>query len=138
MRLRLDTVLDELICVINSDEYFKDIRVIKAYPFDVKPTRPPHPYIALGIEEIDMCSGSIDSAQRSGQLSVFADIFVSKKQDAQIIYEIFSKMCEALECFNVLSIKAFRIKYDADTQSNVFNCVITFNDELVFGGDYYK
>lgn len=132
--MRLDTVLDELIGVINSNDYFKDVRIIKAYPFDIKPTRPSHPYIALGIEGIDMQSSSIDSAQRSGQLSVFADVFVPSKQSGEKIYDIFSNMCEVLSCFNVLSIKAFRIQYDTYTQSNVLKSVITFHDELVFGG----
>ena len=132
--MRLDNILDELIGVIKADDAFKAVKVIKAYPFDIKPTRLACPYIALGFSEIDMHSGSIDSSQRQGQVSVFADIYVSGRQDGESIYDIFTRLCEVLSCFNVLSIKTQRTEYDAYTQSNVLKSVISFNDEIAFGG----
>lgn len=132
--MRLDTILDELIRLIKSDDYFDNIKVIKAYPSDVKPTRLNSPYIAVGLGEVDMHSSSIDSAQRSGQISVFADVYVSGREDGAIIYDIFTRLCKVLSCFNVLSIKADRTQYDTYTQANVLKGVITFDDEITFGG----
>lgn len=132
--MRLDTILDELIKIIKDNAYFDNIKVIKAYPSDVKPTRLGCPYIAVGLSEIDMHSSSIDSARRSGQISVFADVYVSGKQNCTLIYDIFTKLCEVLSCFNVLSIKADRTQYDTYTQANVLKGIITFDDEITFGG----
>lgn len=132
--MRLDTLLDELIGIIKGDTYFDNIRVIKAYPSDIKPTRLNCPYIALGLSEIDMNSSSIDSSQRSGTISVFADIYVSGRCDGAIICDVFTRLCEVLSCFNVLSIKAGRTQYDTYTQANVLKGVITFDDEITFGG----
>lgn len=132
--MRLDTVLDELIRIIKGDTYFDHIKVIKAYPSDVKPTRLNCPYVAIGLSEIDMHSSSIDSSKRSGMISVFADIYVSGRCDGAIIYDIFTRLCEVLSCFNVLSIKAEHAQYDTYTQANVLKGVITFDDEITFGG----
>ena len=132
--MRLDTVLDKLIGIIKGDVYFDNIKVIRAYPSDIKPTRLNCPYIALGLSEIDMSSSSIDSMQRSGMISVFADIYVSGRNDGAVIYDIFTRLCEMLSRFNVLSIKAERTQYDTYTQANVLKSVITFDDEITFGG----
>lgn len=132
--MRLDTILDELIRIIKGNSYFDNIKVIKAYPSDINPTRLGYPYIAVGLSEIDMQSSGIDSAQRSGQISVFADVYVSGRQDCTLIYDIFTRLCEVLSCFNVLSIKASRMQYDTYTQANVLKGVITFDDEITFGG----
>ncbi len=132
--MRLDNMLDEMVGIIKSDDYFNGIKVIKAYPFDVKPTRFACPYIALGLCEIDMHSISVDSAQRAGTVSVFADIYVSWKKDGAVIYDIFTRLCKVLSCFNVLSIKTQRMEYDTYTQANKLESVITFSDEIAFGG----
>lgn len=133
--MMIDTIIDQLIDVIKKDKYFDNIRVINAYPFKTKPTRITKAYVALGIYEINMKSYNIDDSQRRGEVSVFADIFVPVHSDNGYISEIFMHLCDALKCFNVLSVSASGITADSDIQAVVMKTVITFDDEIHFGGD---
>lgn len=128
--MRLEKLLDRLIDIIKTDDYFADIKVMKAYPCAIAPTRILKDTVALGIEGVELLSVSVDDSNRAGDISVFADIFIPVKKDNGKAYEIFTELCRCLCIFNVIRISAQRIAVDANTASYVLKTVITFNDEI--------
>lgn len=133
--MRIDKITTELINAVKQNEYFNDINVIAAYPKGKKPTRLERICIAFGISEVNISSAYIDEHERTGTVTVFADIFVPLKYDCGIMPVIFSKMCESLSGFNILSITAGRISTDSDIQAYLLKAAVTVGDIITFGGD---
>jgi hypothetical protein len=128
--MRLDEIIDQFIALIKENEYFEDIRAIKAYPCTDAPVRISRATVALGVERIDMSSVSVDESNRAGEVSVFADIFVPLKSGSDKAQEIFLKLCSCLSGYNILSVSAERIAVDVNTSSYVLKTAFTFNDEI--------
>lgn len=128
--LRIDNALDALINTIRADAYFSDIRVIKAYPFSAAPTRLAKETIVFGFDEITFSSTSVDESSRSGNLTVFADIFIPLKINSARAVDVFSQICRCFNGFNILSVRCERITVDVSTASYVLKTAFTFNNEI--------
>lgn len=130
MMLRIDSVLDILINKIKSDEYFSDIKVIKAYPFTAAPTRLTKETVAIGFDEITFSAMSIDESSRAGDVAVFTDVFIPLKMNSSRAIDIFSGICRCFDGFNVLSVRCERITVDVSTAAYVLKTSFTFNNEI--------
>ena len=128
--MRVENMVDELIYLIKSDDYFSDITVMKAYPCTAAPTRIAKKTVALGLENIDLSSSSVGESNRAGNVSVFADIFVPLKSENSKTCEIFTRLCRCFYVYPILSISAQRITVDINTSSYVLKTKFTFNDEI--------
>jgi hypothetical protein len=133
--MNINSLLDDMLEKINANSFFDDMKIIKAYPCSVKPTRLNNVYISLGINKIDIKPYEIDDVNKAGEVSVFADIFVPIRMDNACMSEIFSRLCTVLEEYNVIGISADRITADNDIQAYVLKTSITFSDEVIFGGE---
>lgn len=131
-------ILNDLISILKEDRYFDHIKVICAYPYSEVPTRAKECCVAIGFDEVKMTSLQLESGERMGDVSVFADIFVPIKDDSRKTCDIFSRICKCFSVFNVVSIFSKRIEVDKNTQTYVLKTKITFNDEIVFGGGKYE
>lgn len=78
--MKIENILDALIRLIESDDYFSSVNILKAYPCSPAPSRLAGETVALGLEEIKMSSSSVDESNRAGEISVFADIFIPVKK----------------------------------------------------------
>lgn len=128
--MRVENIIDELIALIKSDAYFSNIKVIKAYPCTAAPTRITAETVALGLEKINLSSASVDDSNRSGDVSVFADIFIPVKDNNGRASDIFTRLCSCCSVYNILSVSAQRITVDITTAAYVLKTVFTFNDEI--------
>lgn len=132
--MTLDSILYDIKDKMNKSPAFKGIKVITAYENKIKPTRLNNPVIALGFDCINLDSQSIDESERSGEIKIFADIYVPQKSKAYNAQEIFVNICELMGCFNVLSVSAGRLAYDAQAQAFLLNAGLCFRDTVDFGG----
>lgn len=128
--MRLEAFMDELICIIQSDNDFSDIRIMKAYPCTPAPSRLEKETIAVGFEEITLSSASVDEGRRAGNVCVYIDIFVPLRVDNSRLSEIFTMICRCLSDCNVLSISADKAAVDVNTASYVMKTKFTFNGEI--------
>lgn len=128
--MKIESFMDEFIGLIKSDDYFSDMKIIKAYPCTAAPVRLSKETIALGFEKVDFSSVSVDDNSRAGSISVFADIFVPLKTDNGRACDIFSRLCRCFGRYNVISVSAQRITVDMNTASYVMKTAFTFNDEI--------
>ncbi len=128
--MKIESLIDNLIKVISEDSYFSDIKLIKAYPCTIAPTRIGVETVAFGLDKISLSSSSVDDSNRDGDVSVFADIFIPIKTENSRAGEIFSRLCKCLSIYNILSVSAERITVDVNTSAYVLKTVFTFNDEI--------
>lgn len=128
--MQIESFIDEFIGLIKNDDYFSDIKIIKAYPCTAAPVRLSKETIALGFEKVDFSSVSVDDNSRAGSICVFADIFVPLKTDNGRVRDIFSRLCRCFGRYNVISVSAQRITVDMNTASYVMKTAFTFNDEI--------
>lgn len=130
--INTEKMIDEL---RNSIDDTENVKIIKAYPFSDKPTRITKAYIAVGIKEIRLEPYQIDYPDKTGELIISADLFCPLKWDSSEIIRLFSKLCAAVEKYNITSIKAGEITADTNTQAYRLKTAITFYNEFDFGGD---
>lgn len=130
--INTEKMIDEL---MNSIDDTENVKIIKAYPFSDKPTRITKAYIAVGIKEIKLEPYQIDYPDKTGELIISADLFCPLKWDSGGLIRLFSKLCAAVEKYNITSIKAGEITADTNTQAYRLKTAITFYNEFDFGGD---
>ncbi len=133
--MRIDDITLTIKKIIREDAFFENTGVINAFPNRMKSTRLHKPVIALGVDNIEMESEQIESSSRSGQISVFADIFLPTSSGISELENIFSNLCRCFNHFNIISIRTGRIEFDDYAQTYVMKTVFTFNDEIEFGSD---
>lgn len=128
--MKIENIIDRLIAVISADDYFSDIKIIKAYPCTIAPSRIATETVALGFDEIRLSSASVDDSNRAGDISVFVDIFIPIKMENSKACDIFSRICRCFYVYNILSVSAQRMAVDINTSAYVLKTVFTFNDEI--------
>lgn len=128
--MKIENIIDRLIEVISADDYFSDIKIIKAYPCTIAPSRIATETVALGFDEIRLSSASVDDSNRAGDISVFVDIFIPIKMENSRACDIFSRICRCFYVYNILSVSAQRMEVDINTSAYVLKTVFTFNDEI--------
>lgn len=130
--MNTEKIIDEL---MNSFHNAENVKVIKAYPFSDKPTRITKAYIAVGIKEIRLEPYQIDYPDQAGELIISADLFCPLKWDRDELIRLFSRLCTAVEKYNITSIKAGEITADTNIQAYRLKTTITVYNEFDFGGD---
>lgn len=128
--MKIENVLDDIIRTIQADEYFSDIRVIKAYPCSVAPTRLADETVVIGFDEIRFSSMCVDESGREGDIAVFIDIFVPVKMNSSRASDILSRLCRCFGNYNVLSVCAERLTVDLNTAAYQLRTAFTFNYEI--------
>lgn len=130
----LDEILIEIKEKFSQSSLFQGVKIIMAYENRSKPVRLANPVVALGIDSVELSSDSVGENSRSGEIKVFADIFVPTDSDVINPQEIFINICKLLACYNVLSVTAQRMVYDSQTQSYLLAASVCFRDMVDFGG----
>ena len=133
--IKTENMIDELINTIKSDDSFKDVKIIKAYPSYDKPTRLSRAHIAIGIMKMNLEPYQIDNPEKAGELTIFADLFCPLKWDNSELTKLFSRLCSAVQEYNITSIQAEKITADSNTQAYQLKTTITFYNVFDFGGD---
>lgn len=132
--VKIDTLISGIVEDIKDDSYFADMKIINAYPNEIKPTRLSCVYIALGISEINIKPNQIDFSHKAGEVSVFADIYIPIRSNENM-GEIFTQLCRVMNYYNLSSVRTYRMTADRDAEANVLKAVFTFVDCVDFGGD---
>ncbi len=133
--IKAEKMIDELMNTIKSDNRFKDVKIIKAYPNYDKPTRLSRAHIAIGIMKMNFEPYQIDDSEKAGELTIFADLFCPLKWDNSELTKLFSGLCNTIAKYNITSIQAEKITADANTQAYQLKTTITFYNAFDFGGD---
>lgn len=132
--MRIDTEIEKLKAVLKSCQQLKNVKIISAFPYQLKPTRLEYPVIAVGLHHLEAESSQLEHSERCGDLSIFADIYVPNKLGGDYACRLLCDMCDALDEYNIASISAQKPEYRNNIQAVLIKAVITFSGIISNGG----
>lgn len=127
--------INDFISAVKNSSALGDVKFIKVYPTNDKPTILDETVVAVGLDKIELENESIGSNIKHGSISIFADIYVPVNKQSSKLTDILSEICSAVSSLCITGIKAGRIEYDHTARAYVLKSVFTFNDEIEFGGE---
>ncbi|MCD7723314.1 MAG: hypothetical protein LUH82_05130 [Clostridiales bacterium] len=132
----LNDAVDNFIELLNNNEYFENISIVKAFGTDTVETLPGCIYIAVGISEMNFSDRAAGQDVKAGEVQIFADIFIpyTVAPGAAAAQEIISEICSSIMDCNVLSIYVGKPYADSNTRCTVVESAYKFNDLICFGG----
>ncbi|MCM1432335.1 MAG: hypothetical protein NC119_00120 [Clostridiales bacterium] len=132
--MKLYNIVPEIKSVLKSSKKMIGAKIISGFPAGNKPTKIENVVISLGIERVDFEPAEIEDSTRTGQVSIYADIYAPAKLKGDISYRVLCILCDSLKDYNIISISAQKMEYQKDIQAFVTKTVITFSDKFTFGG----
>lgn len=133
--IKTENILSDFIDRLEADKFFENIKIIRAYPDEIKPTLLKKAVVALGIKSIDVDESSLGQNIKSGSYSIFADIFVPYSHDKQSMEQIVFRICRNISELNLVAIEVSGITANTTAECFVMKSVFTFNDEICFKED---
>ena len=133
--IKAENILSDFIGKLEADDFFKNVRLTRAYPDEIKPTQLKKAVVAVGLKNIDVDENSVGQDIKSGSYSVFADIFVPYSFNKQSFEEIVFRICKDISELNLVAIEISGIKADTTAECYMMKSLFTFNDEICFKGD---
>lgn len=130
--IKTESVLSDFIHKLEADEFFENIRITRAYPDVIKPTRLKNAVVAVGIKNIEVDENSIGQDIKSGSYSIFANIYVPHAYDKRSFEQIVFRICRDISELNVVAIEISEITVNSTAECLVMRSVFTFNDEICF------
>lgn len=125
---------DSLVQKLRSDEYFKDIKIIRMYP-DASLSRLGENTVAIGAGDIEYEEYSIASNKKYASAAVLAYIYAvgsSKNKKAfEILEHLLDKACD----FPVSTVKVYAAEYDEDAQALKLKTRLTVSCATASGGE---
>lgn len=131
----IKSFLNDFAGYMKNDGFFKDIKIISAYPLCKKPVKLLHPVVAVGFSNVKVSPHQIGSNAKAGEVSLFADIYVPSNMKTDCICDIFCRICASAGQMNISSVSCGKTEYDKTAEAYVTKTVVTFNDEISFGGE---
>lgn len=132
--MTIDNMVDSFIALVKGNSYFDDIKVRRAYPFQVKPTLANNSFVAVYPSDIDVQCGSVGESTYCGEICIAVDIYVPYKFGTECIPKIFSQLIQSVSDWAVTGIQSSAITADSQTLCYIMQCKIIFNDKIEFGG----
>ena len=133
--IKTKNILADFIARLETDEFFKNVRITRAYPDSIKPTQLKKAVIAVGIKNIEVDENSLGQDIKSGSYSIFADIFVPYSYDKQTFERIVFRICADISELNLVAIEISGVTANTTAECYVMKSVFTFNDEISFKGE---
>lgn len=132
--MKLYSIVPEIKSILKSSKKMTGAKIISGFPAGIKPTKIDSVVISLGIDRVDFEPAEIEDSTRTGQVSIYADIYMPVKLKGDVSYRVLCILCDALKNYNIISISAEKMEYQKDIQAFVTKTVITFSDKFTFGG----
>ncbi len=131
--MQTDRALDEIITLLGN--YLDGVEVIGAYPDRTVYTRLEERTVAVGFCGADMSPSSIDGGEKSGEVKIFADIFVPLSYGSAEAFRILTDICRALSPKSVVSVSAERLSFDRALSAYTVKSAIGLSGRIALGGD---
>lgn len=127
--------VDGFVNALKKMECLDKAKIINSYPFCKIPTLIKQPIVAVGFDNAMLKPDQIGSDIKSGNVSVYANVYIPADAYGKISADIFSGICTVASALNVTAISSKGIEYDKAAGVYVMKNVFTFNDEIDFGGE---
>lgn len=130
----LTNEIDALISQLNTNSYFDEIKIIKAFPYTDKPTRLNKIVVAVSPSKINAENISTGGECLYGEYSIDFDIFIPVNKGTPVDTSVIEQLiCTVAVCCP----KAVSVS-EITANNNIFcytaKCTFTFSGEIAIGG----
>jgi hypothetical protein len=122
----LDKKLDEFIDVLKSSDELAQVKIIKAYPYAIKPTRPSKTIVGVYAGKIDMQSVSVGGDELYGSYELKADVFVPQGCDSSAVSQVIAGILNAVANDTISAVSVSQISSDDSISSLTATCTLTY------------
>ncbi len=134
MKTQINSLAEQFISVIKGSGLFDDCDIIRAYPNRKCPARLDKKTIAVGVMGVQAGEPFLDSDEKDGGITLFADIFIPLSMSCDVAINTFSDICIAAEGFNITGVSADAITPDKLLSAYVLKTSVTIKNIIDFGG----
>ena len=133
--IKTENILSDFINRLETDKFFDNVRITRAYSDKIKPTQLKKAVVAVGIKNIEVDDNSLGQGIKTGSYSVFANIYIPHSYDRLSFEQIVFRICRNISELNVVAIEISAVTADSTAECLVMKSVFTFNDEICFKED---
>lgn len=130
----LSNVVDDFISALNQRTDFDGIKVIKAYPYVIKPTKLSKIVVAVSLGDVSGDNVSIGDNCVFGTYRIDACIYSPYDVGADVLPQVAEKIFDTCVNYNPVAITTTQIDTNATALCYTLKCSVTFSDYINFGG----
>ncbi len=131
----LNKEIDEFILNLEANSFFSDMKIIKAYPYAIKPTRLKKTVIAVSPSQISAKNISLGETHFFADYKIDVDIYVPQQFGADSIINIVREILGCAAGFYAVGVTASKINADDNLNCFTSKCTVEFNGEIDLGGN---
>ncbi len=130
----LSKAVDDFIATLKQTEDFGTIKVIKAYPYVIKPTKLSKIVVAVSLGDVSAENISVGDNCIFGTYRIDSYIYSPYAVGADVLPLVAEKIFACCLGFNPVAITTSQVDTDATTLCYTLKCSITFSDLINLGG----
>lgn len=132
--MNIDDTLTTFAKALKADGFFKNIKIIKPFPYEFYAGEIKQSFVCLGLDEVEITPLELGDDTKYADVKIKLNIFtpVSKSSFAK---DIFLNICRVSQSFNIVSIKAEPIVYSKQSKGFRLDAYFTISDKIDFGGE---
>lgn len=130
---KTNEVVENFIRLFEGDERFENIHFLKAFPAKEAPNRLSFPVVVLSLGEVEFSDDAVGESVKTGTCSIRCRIYSDCNSEREESEKLFTELCSCAFSYNLISVSAKPLEFDADTGLMLLDAVFTFHDEFDFG-----
>lgn len=127
--------IDALIAQLKTNQFFENIKIVKAFPYINKPTRLSKTVIAVSPSKISAENISIGSESLFGDYSVDFDIFIPIQEGTPVDTAVIEQLLCTLSSCYLKAAAVSEITADNTISCCTAKCTLTFSGEIFTEGE---
>lgn len=133
-----DKRIEELIAELEQCSALDDVKIIKAFPYAIKPTVPDKAMITLSPGEVSCESIGIGEDCFHGRYGIDANVFVPYEMGSSVMADILSRLLQnSVDC-RVQGVSVKPAQADDTLHCYTAGCTLTYYDKFDFGDGIHE
>ncbi len=132
--MNINEIISSLANALKADSFFKNIKVIKSYPYEFYAGELRESLVCIELDEVEISPAELGDDTKYGEVKIKLGIFTPNNR-ASLAKDIFLNVCRVAQDFNVVTVKADALEYSKQSKGFELNSYFTFSGEIDFGGE---
>ncbi|MCI5735519.1 MAG: hypothetical protein SOY48_07745 [Eubacterium sp.] len=132
--MNINDTLTSFAKALKADSFFKNIKIIKPYPYEFYAGEIKQSFVCVGLDEVDVSALELGDDTKYGNVKIKLDIF-TPVSNSSYAKDIFLNACRVSQSFNIVSIKAEPLVYSKKSKGFRLDAYFTISDRIDFGGE---
>ena len=130
----LSNAVDDFVTMLSQNDDFGNIKVIKAFPYVIKPTKLSKIVVAVSLGDVNADNISIGDNCVFGTYRIDTCIYAPFDMGADDLPLVAEKIFASCVNYNPVAFTTTQVDTDAKTLCYTLKCSITFSDLINLGG----